>query len=194
MARLIKFARGDAPAIDVQTNFSEENGTVVVSTKGTGGHKVKWQGQSSNVGLGSSGAAITGSNAVSSTYRVILPNGEQVAINDLVIVSRVVPKQSSHDINTQLSMSEDEMKAVKDADLDFRNVKAKRIERDTQVYGRVNTKSAAKPQRTGDEEQKEKDQERRRKREETVRSAVESGEVPENSASQDKSKKDKKKK
>ncbi len=175
MARLIKFARGDAPSLDVQTSFSESDSNVVVSAKGSGGHKIKWQG------------AVTASNMISSTYRVLLPDGSQLPIESLVVVSRVASKPDAPTVVSQLSMNDNEMKAVKDGDVDLRNVKAKRIEKDSQVYGRVNSKSAAKPQRMGDEEAKEKDRERRRQREDTVRSAVESGEaVPENSANKNK--------
>ena len=162
MARLIKFARGDAPSLDVTTNFAEDtnNGTLTVTAKGsTGANKVKWHGAVSAAPL-----AGTTTNPISSTYRVLLPNGEQLPIESLVVVSRVAPKQDANSVAANLSMSENDMKAIKDSDVDLRNVRAKRIERDTQVYGKAYVKSAAKPQRMGDEEVKAKDQERRRKR------------------------------
>lgn len=191
MARLVKFARGDAPSLDVQTTFSEgDNNTLVISAKGSGGHKIKWQGPITAPSSTAGGS----SNPITSTYRVILPNGEQLAIDSLVVVSRLPAKQDAPTVVSQLSINENEMKAIKDGDVDLRNSKAKRIEKDSQTYGRVNTKSAAKPQRMGDEEAKEKDRDRRRQREETVRSAVESGEaVPDNSASNKSSKKSGKK-
>lgn len=161
------FAQGDGPAPEIEAKISQDGSNIQLSAKASGSHRIKWEGSTaSTAGNGGQDPSLT-------TFKVLMPDGKLVTIQQVITLSRVASSSDSRASADTMSLSTQQFGQALMDGVDFRNIKSKRIEKESQTYGRVNTKSAAKPQRLGDSETKEKVQDRRRQRDAEVRSTVE---------------------